>query len=71
MSGQSSSERDGADLGGRIERPILSSPSQFTACTPPRIRAFEHPVQAVEESPSDLSGRVLSHLESQFADLFR
>jgi hypothetical protein len=71
MSGQSSDVGDGADLGGHIVRPILSSPSQFAARAPSRIRAFEHSERMTEESPKDRSGRVLSRLESQFAALFR
>jgi len=52
----------GAPRGGRDQ----DGPHGIGAQT----RTFEHPAQTTEESPKDLSGRVLSRLESQFADLF-
>jgi hypothetical protein len=71
MSESSISEADGADMDGRVEQAMRFRANQFAARAPSPAEARQHPEQTIEESPSDLSGRVLSRLESQFADLFR
>ena len=71
MSESSISEADGADMDGRVEQAIRFRANQFAGRAPSPAQAREHPEQTIEESPRDLSGRVLSRLESQFADLFR
>jgi hypothetical protein len=71
MSESSISEADGADMDGRVEQAIRFRANQFAARAPSPAQARQHPEPTIEESPRDLSGRVLSRLESQFADLFR
>jgi hypothetical protein len=71
MSESSINEADGADMDGRVEQAIRFRANQFAARVPSPAQARQHPEQTIEESPRDLSGRVLSRLESQFADLFR
>jgi hypothetical protein len=71
MSEPSISETDGADMDGRVEQAIRFRANQFAAGAPSLAQAGRHPEQTTDGSPRDLSGRVLSRLESQFADLFR
>jgi hypothetical protein len=71
MSESSISEADGADKDGRVEQAMRFRANQFAVRAPSPAEARQHPEQTIEESPRDLSGRVLSRLESQFADLFR
>ena len=70
----SKSEADAADgsvMDGDVEQAIYSRANQSGAWAPSPAQWRRRLEQASEESPKDLSGRVLSRLESQFADLFR
>lgn len=71
MNGGSSSEADGAGMDGSVEQLIRSRVDQFAERGPSPARARQHPEQTTEESPKGLSGRVLTRLEFEFADLFR
>lgn len=70
MSEPSISETDGADMDGRVEQRIRFRANQFAGAPSP-AQAGRHREQTTDGSPGDLPGRVLSRLESQFADLFR
>jgi hypothetical protein len=71
MSEPSISETDAAEMDGRVEHAIRFRATHFAAGCPSPVQADRHPEQTTDGSPRDLSGRVLSRLESQFADLFR
>jgi len=64
-------EPNGADMDGGVEQVIRFPANQFAPRARSPAQARQHREQTPEESPRDLSGRVLSRLESQFADLFR
>ena len=70
MSGRTSSEADGAGMDGSVEQLIRSRVDQFAERGALPVRARQHQERTTEESPKDLSGRVLARLEFQFADLF-
>jgi hypothetical protein len=74
MNERSYSEADAADgsvMDGDVEQAVYSRANQSGAPASSPARGRERLERASEESPKDLSGRVLSRLESQFADLFR
>jgi hypothetical protein len=54
-----------------VKQVIRFPANQFAPRARSPAQARQHRQQTTEESPRDLSGRVLSRLESQFADLFR
>ena len=71
MSEPSIREPNGADMDGGVEQAIRFPANQFAPRARSPAEARQYRQQTTEELPRDLSGRVLSRLESEFADLFR